>query len=374
MKPRIALFAASAVGGGKHGQGAPVLVGLFERLSHHYEIVLYSFTRVKAASAPDAICVRKLSGLPLPAGLKHLLLLVRSLADHIRNPYHLIFSVSVYPNGIFALLMARLVRRKILVQLIASEAVRLEEFGCGQLVKKWPRRVTWFVCRHADLLVTVADFQRRVAVTTLRTKRAIEMLPLRIDPGHFNFNSKVLAYPIQFVHVAYYSPLKDQDTLFRAFALVASKIECTLTVVGDGFETQEVTDLLGQLGIVSKVTLAGFVPHSDLHAHYNRSHVLLHTARFETGCAVIQEAMASGVAVCGTDVGLLADLGNRHAMVAPAGNPEQLAEQILSLVNDPVAYRRMTTEAYGWICRHSATWAANNYHHFIADQIGQPRD
>jgi glycosyltransferase involved in cell wall biosynthesis len=87
----------------------------------------------------------------------------------------------------------------------------------------------------------------------------------------------------------------------------------------------------------------------------------LHTARFETGCAVIQEAMASGVGVCGTRVGLLADIGDEYAVIVPPQNPEMLADEILKLVNDQQKFERITTNAFNWITENDAYWSYKNY-------------
>ena len=96
--------------------------------------------------------------------------------------------------------------------------------------------------------------------------------------------------------------------------------------------------LLKELGIQEHVTFTGELGQSDLPKYFDNAHILLHTARFETGCAVIQEAMASGVAVCGTEVGILADIGERYALMVHPQDSEGLAEKIISLVNNPQLY------------------------------------
>ena len=97
--------------------------------------------------------------------------------------------------------------------------------------------------------------------------------------------------------------------MFRAFAKVAQKIDCHLTVIGEGFNIDKVREMMKDLRIDDHVTFTGSVSQSQLPQYLRKAHILLHTARFETGCAVIQEAMSSGVAVVGTRVGILSDIG-----------------------------------------------------------------
>ena len=125
--------------------------------------------------------------------------------------------------------------------------------------------------------------------------------------------------------------------------------------------------LMLELKITNKVTFTGFVKNDELHRYLNSAHILLHTALFETGCAVIQEAMASGVVVVGTDVGILADIGDEYAVIVPPGEALKLAEKTLHLVHDPVLYQEISKAAYRWITTYNAVWSYKNYKAFIEE-------
>ena len=157
--------------------------------------------------------------------------------------------------------------------------------------------------------------------------------------------------------------------MFAGFAIIAKQVDCHLTVVGHGFDLINVQQMMQNLGIADKVTFAGYIPNAGLKAYLNNAHVLLHTALFETGCAVIQEAMASGVAVCGTQVGILDDIGDRYAVMFPPGYAGGLAEQALKLANDPDLFENVTREAHQWIVKHDAKWAYENYLAFFNEII-----
>jgi len=365
LKPRLALLGMGILGGGVLGQGIPVLADLFDRLSKFFDVVFYSFIPIDTRQVPESIKVRKAVSWRLPGRLKYLMVSIMFAWDHMKHPYALIFAVSVYPTGKWAVLLGKIFSRPVVVQIIALEAVGLADIGYGNLATPWLAKITRRVCEKADVLVAVAEYQRQVAIKSLPTAREIAVLPLRIDSHKFHFRERSVSFPVRFIHIAFFGPVKDQDTMFRAFAYVAGVIDCHLTVIGDGFKVPKVRAMLNDLQIADKVTLVGVVMQSELRSYLDDAHILLHTARFETGCAVIQEAMASGVAVCGTRVGILADIGHRYAVMVPPRDAEKLAEKILELVHDPISYRRITNEAHQWIAKYDAVWASQNYRYFL---------
>ena len=364
-KPRLALFGYGILGGGTLGHGIPVLKDLFGRLSNDFEIVYYCFVSIDATDVPSNIRVRQVTNLPLPGRLKFFLLSLICAIDHIRNPFSLLFAVSIYPTGQWAVRVGKVFRIPVAVQIIALEAVALTDIGYGNLIDPWLKKITQQVCEQTDVLIAVADYQRKLAISSLPTSRRIEVLPLRINCHNFPFIDRKITYPVRFIHVAYYSPIKDQDTMFRAFSAVSRKIDCHLTVIGEGFDILKVKSLLEDLKIKDRVTFTGVLEQSQIPKYLANAHILLHTARFETGCAVIQEAMSSGVAVAGTRVGILDDIGDRYAVTVPVADDEQLAAKILALINDDKLYERIRKESFQWISNYDAVWAYENYRKFL---------
>jgi glycosyltransferase involved in cell wall biosynthesis len=369
-KPRIALFAMDVIAGGNLGYGIPVLRTLFERLSEHYQIVFYSFSKINEVNIPDTLRVRHVT-LRLPGRLKFLTLAVKFALDHLREPYRLIFAIAIYPTGHWAIRLGKIFNRPVLVQLIALEAVALPDIGYGNLTIPWLKSITKKVCEEADVVITVAEYQKKIALENLPSTRDIIVLPLRIDCTKFVFQKRIITSPVQFIHIAYYSPLKDQDTMFAAFGKLSESLDCHLTVIGNGFNIPKVQEMLQQLNILDKVTFKGEIDQSDIPLQFRGAHILLHTARYETGCAVIQEAMASGVAVCGTRVGILSDIGDKYAIIVPVGDVKMLAERIVELVRDPQMYDSITSAAHEWITTYDSIWSYKNYQRFIDEKLTQ---
>ena len=349
--------------------GVPVMIDLFERLSADFNVIFYSFLPIDDSLVPSSIVVRQPVGLRIPGRVKYFLVALRCLWDHMLRPFSLFFSVSIYPTSRWAIVLGRLLNRPVLVQLIATEAGTSPDISFGNLTIPWLRKITLDVCRKADVVVVVADYQKKFAVKNLQTRKEIAVLPLRINTKKFSFQDRTVSYPVQFIQIAFYSALKDQDTLFAAFSKIAQKIPCHLTVVGEGFHVPKVQAMIADLQIADKVTFTGFVENDELPKYLNSAHILLHTALFETGCAVIQEAMASGVVVAGTNVGILSDIGDEYAVIVPPRSPEYLAEKIIELVHDPARYEKIRDTAYHFISTYGEEWSYRNYRDFVAGVI-----
>jgi glycosyltransferase involved in cell wall biosynthesis len=369
-KPRVALFAKGVIAGGNLGYGIPVLKELFDRLSADFEIVLYSFSSMNEAKALHDIQVRQIN-FPFPARIKGFLLAVCFVIDHIFRGYNAMFAVSVYPAGYWALKLSHLFKLPTIVQIIGLEAVAMKDIGCGNLLHPKLKRITEEVCIQATVLIAVAEYQKLVALHSLPTSRKIDVLPLRVNYERFQYQKRQIDFPVKFLHIAYYSPIKDQDMMFSTFARISQMMKAELKVIGDGYNIPRVREMLKRLNIEDKVIFTGEIDQFEIPCHFKSSHILFHTARFETGCAVIQEAMASGVAVCGTRVGILADIGDDFAVIVPVGDDEQLAVRTLQLIHDPAWYDRITTNAYQWITTYDSVWSYNNYKNFLSKIIAK---
>ena len=93
-------------------------------------------------------------------------------------------------------------------------------------------------------------------------------------------------------------------------------------------------------------------------AQYAWADLLLQSSLHEAGGIAVGEALACGVAVCGTATGLVSDLDGICAVAVPPGSYEALAMEALKLWHD--ADRRTLYRERGrdWACAHSIDHAA----------------
>jgi len=101
--------------------------------------------------------------------------------------------------------------------------------------------------------------------------------------------------------------------------------------------------------------------YSTMHDHYEWADIMLHTSLYEGQGIVIAEAAASGVLIAGTSVGLISDLGDRGALVAPPGDFALLSEKVLAAMDNPALCEEMKKVALAWSKQHDFFWTVDQY-------------
>jgi glycosyltransferase involved in cell wall biosynthesis len=109
-----------------------------------------------------------------------------------------------------------------------------------------------------------------------------------------------------------------------------------LTMLGEGTLSARVMRRISELGLQSKVTLAGYVPEID--SYLGDTDVLLITSWYEGGPAVAVEALAYGIPVVSTDCSfLLHDILTRAetGRIVTSREPRALATAVAEVVAAP---------------------------------------
>jgi glycosyltransferase involved in cell wall biosynthesis len=136
---------------------------------------------------------------------------------------------------------------------------------------------------------------------------------------------------------------KDVFTLLRAFAMVRAQCpRVHLLIVGDGPYRPQVESLIGELGLTTDVTMAGF--RRDIPQILAVSDVfVLSTTPGEGLPITILEAMSSGLAVVASDVtGVKEEVVHQETgLIVPPKNPVALSEALLGLLRDEQKVKMM---------------------------------
>lgn len=139
-------------------------------------------------------------------------------------------------------------------------------------------------------------------------------------------------------------PQKDQACLLRAFALVATRVDADLVIVGTGPELATLRQLARQYAIEARVHFAG--RQSNPYPLLARADLFVLSSRFEGMPNVLIEALACGLPVVSTDCPsgpreILAD--GAYGQLVPVGDAERLAramERALKSPSEPERQRR----------------------------------
>lgn len=139
-------------------------------------------------------------------------------------------------------------------------------------------------------------------------------------------------------------PERGLDLLFRACVNLAGR--WTITVVGTGPSQEELEALAERLGIAARVTWHGALPHPAIEALWPRLDCAVFPSRttprwVETVARAPLEAMAHGVAVIGSDSGVLPEILGDAGRVVPEEDVTALAESLYALYADRAQCERV---------------------------------
>ena len=133
---------------------------------------------------------------------------------------------------------------------------------------------------------------------------------------------------------------KGPEWLIEAVARACKRVDCRLKIVGDfRGERQRLAERVSQLRIESRVEFFGWQPQERCAALLHESDVLVLPSVFESGGAIVLEAMASGKAVIAVKWGGPADVLEASCGILidprdPASLVADLEHAIVSLAND----------------------------------------
>jgi glycosyltransferase involved in cell wall biosynthesis len=136
--------------------------------------------------------------------------------------------------------------------------------------------------------------------------------------------------------------------------------ELRYLVIGDGPERARLERLAGELGVADRVDFAGQLPHEEALEAARAAHIFVMPSIDEAFGVAYIEAMAAGVPAvgCRGEAGPeeIAAAGDGIRLVPP-GDPEALAAELRSLLEDPAARRELGAAARATVER-AFTWEA----------------
>ncbi|MFP3986634.1 GT4 family glycosyltransferase PelF [Streptomyces sp. E11-3] len=144
-------------------------------------------------------------------------------------------------------------------------------------------------------------------------------------------------------------PIKDLETLIRAFALVQREIPAARLRLfggtpsgGEGYR-ERCQALADELGLGASVAFEGRVP--DIRDAYAAGHVVMLSSISEGFPFTLIEAMSCGRATVSTDVGGVREAVGDSGLVVPPREPEAMARAAVELLRAPERRARMGESA-----------------------------
>jgi len=266
--------------------------------------------------------------------------------DHARHPFALVHAFWANETGYLGTAIARRLGIPSLVSIGGGELARVPRAGYGSQLHAAQRFLIRRSFERATLITAGSAWV--AAKMPARFCDRLRVVPLGADtvmfaPGGLRRGSRLLA-------AASMIALKDYPAILRGVAAArCMEPSVTLTIAGDGVERPAIERLIRDLGLRDVVRLLGHVPHDAMPELFRASDLFLHGSLYESQGMVVLEALATGMPVIASDVGVAAELPEHLVYRFRPGDADGLARAILRSLDGPEHARRAFQEGPGFV-------------------------
>ncbi|HSY25585.1 MAG TPA: glycosyltransferase, partial [Polyangiaceae bacterium] len=330
---------------------SPGLTALAHRLAEEHEVTVYSL-RSRGGRSRFRIGNVQVRAFPAgpPAGLRtveRIGPLIRAVSwlarDSRARPPDVIHALWATEPAVAGAIAARLVGRPLLVSSMGGEPASLPAIGFGGARTVAGRACLGTAVAAARILTSGSKWHAEVLRARIGSARAIAVTPLGIDIARYDPPTasppRPLGGPLRLLAVGSLLPVKGHRLLVEALGLLrageGSELRgLRLRIVGEGPERRALEMLIGRLDLGDRIELAGQIDPRAMPAEYAAADLFVLSSHYESQCLALLEALASGLPVASTAVGLAPELlaDGQAGELALAVTPEGLASALHALL------------------------------------------
>jgi glycosyltransferase involved in cell wall biosynthesis len=236
-------------------------------------------------------------------------------------------------------------------------------FNWANLHRPLPPPFSWmerYVLTHADYAVA-GNQEAAVILVTKGYRGKLSVIPqVGVDADRFRPASRrpVEASDQPALRIGYVGrlvPQKGISDLLEAVAGLPPGVQ--LVVVGDGIEKERLEERVTDLSLTDRVEFTGRIGWKELPDLYRRLDVLVLPSRTwpnwkEQFGRVLIEAMASEVAVVGSDSGEIPNVIGEAGLIFPEGDVVALQEHLRQLLVDPAMRQELGRQGRQRVWQH----------------------
>lgn len=212
------------------------------------------------------------------------------------------------------------------------------KFGVKSLMRKW--FLTW-VYKHIDFAISVGTNNRLYYKWLGLPDDRILFAPHAIDDSRFinpidsdvdaNYHLEIPKENIVFLYCGSFEARKNIPLIVEAKLKLKDKA-CSLILVGNGEDENKAKELAKS---DSNIHFIDFVNQSELPKVYSKADVFVLASNVETWGLVINEAMASGLAIIASEnVGSAVDLVKGNGFIVKVNEANSIAEAMSKLIDN----------------------------------------
>jgi glycosyltransferase involved in cell wall biosynthesis len=267
--------------------------------------------------------------------------MVRAVATIVREARRhsadLIHAFWAHEPGAVAIAAGRLTGLPAIVTVMGGELVALPQIGYGGQLRMANRTLARFSLAGARRVIVLCSAAAEQAAARVGTRR-LRRIDWGVSSSRFHPNAAIKPPAegiFRFLAVGSLVPVKGYATILEAFAQCHAQVPgAQLEIVGGGELGDDLRRKVVELGIDGAVHFAGEVEHSHLPPHYQRADAMVVGSLWEGGSPqVVLEALACGLPIAGTAVGLLPEL-DAAAECVPVGDAPALGAAMARVATD----------------------------------------
>jgi glycosyltransferase involved in cell wall biosynthesis len=342
---------------------SPGLTALAHRLAEQHELIVYSL-RSRGGRSRFRVGNVEVHAFPAgpPAGVRRaerIGPIIRAVSQLVRDsknrPPDVIHALWATEPAVVGAIAARLVGRPLLVSSMGGEPASLPAIGFGGA-----RTVAGRVClgtgvAAARMLTSGSKWHAEVLRARIGSARPIAVTPLGIDLERFDRPAVTppppLGDPLRLLAVGSLLPVKGHRLLVEALALLRARggpeaRGLRLRIVGEGPERAALEASIARLALGDWIELAGQVEPRAMPAEYAAADLFVLSSHYESQCLALLEALASGLPVASTAVGLAPELlAEGRGELARAATAEGLESALRALLARREAWQSLQLAA-----------------------------
>ena len=273
-------------------------------------------------------------------------------ALHREKPFDIVHAHMLPRDGHAGLLLARALGVPVALTVHGTDIFHY--FIPGK--EPWKRNIR--IAQDVDALMAVSNLLMSRVAPYRGEGRLSRVVPNGVDLSLVPNGEK--RKPRSVISVGTLKARKCMDRTLEAFARLADEYpDATLTIVGIGEMEEQLRARIGQLGLQSRVTLTGGLPHEEVLRRMAQSDLFVLPSWGEGYGIVYIEAMAAGcIAVGAKDEGIADTITDgENGFLVPAGDIDETERVMRQVFAHPEAYEALRQK--GMQSAHGLTWARN---------------
>lgn len=195
---------------------------------------------------------------------------------------------------------------------------------------------------RADRIVTISNSSKNeISETYGIDKKKIEIIYPGIDATVIEAGKmQKRGNPLNtkyFLFVGTVEPRKNLNTLIEAYGLLPDDVKNEYKLVicgGRGWGSNTVYDLVSRMGLEDRIIFTGYVSEERKWDLMNNAEIFIFPSIYEGFGMPAAEAMACGVPVIASDIGVLREVGGEAALYASPDDPDGFRNHIMNLLSD----------------------------------------